>query len=403
MNIKESFARVGFSPEEKLALAARLERAAEQEENMTGKTTRSIRKISGGVVFGIAAAVVMTVGALAAALSPGLRTWFDLGTPGAPETLERGIYDLGLTQTYNGWTMSLGECVGDDSMVYIWMDLTAPEGRVLALPEGGYFNNSFGFHFTENHGCGADLVVLPDDDPADNKMSFLLKNDYWAEGFRGKTVDISVSPFVDCWWTGFGTEDAQYHEGSPMTDGIREHTWLFEDVTLDYPDQTIRLEPGAELSCLGGTTVLTKLEVSPLSVSFTLEGGSCTGFLDRLDRLYPKAPAPADEDGAPVHLTVVSPDPDILAELKKMEASLTVEVALRDGTTLTPATTSLRDQDRREGPEGEQIPFLRRSLRYDDVDVAEAGELDLPTRVLDPAQVACITVCGVDIPVNPAA
>ena len=33
MNIKESFERVGFTPEEKMALTARLKRAAEQEQD----------------------------------------------------------------------------------------------------------------------------------------------------------------------------------------------------------------------------------------------------------------------------------------------------------------------------------------------------------------------------------
>ena len=56
MNIKESFERVGFTPEEKMALTARLKRAAEQEENMTSQIKRKIKKISGGMIFGIAAA-----------------------------------------------------------------------------------------------------------------------------------------------------------------------------------------------------------------------------------------------------------------------------------------------------------------------------------------------------------
>ena len=63
MNIKESFERVGFTPEEKMDLTARLERAAEQEDNMTRATKQRIKKISGGMIFGIAAAVMMTAGA----------------------------------------------------------------------------------------------------------------------------------------------------------------------------------------------------------------------------------------------------------------------------------------------------------------------------------------------------
>ena len=140
MNIKESFERVGFTPEEKMALTARLKRAAEQEENMTSQIKRKIKKISGGMIFGIAAAVMMTAGALAAVISPGLHNWFDTATPGASEILEDGIYRLNRSETFNGWTVTLGECVGDDSSVYIWVDIAAPERTVLAPPENGYFH-----------------------------------------------------------------------------------------------------------------------------------------------------------------------------------------------------------------------------------------------------------------------
>ena len=84
MNIKESFEHVGFTPEEKMDLTARLERAAEGKETMTNATKRKLKNISGGMLFGVAAAAVMTVGTLAAVLNPGLRTWFDTTTPGAP-------------------------------------------------------------------------------------------------------------------------------------------------------------------------------------------------------------------------------------------------------------------------------------------------------------------------------
>ena len=99
MNIRDSFDRVGFTPEEKMDLTARLERAAELEENMTDATKRKIKRISGGMIFGVAAAAIMTVGALAAVISPGLRSWFDTTTPGASSALEDGIYRLDRSET----------------------------------------------------------------------------------------------------------------------------------------------------------------------------------------------------------------------------------------------------------------------------------------------------------------
>ena len=182
-----------------------------------------------------------------------------------------------------------------------------------------------------------------------------------------------------------------------MTDGIREHRWVFEDVTLDYPDQSIRLKPETEVPCLGGTAILTELEVSPLSVGFTLEGGSCAGYLDHLDRLYPKSfRVPESAGGGDARMGVISPDVQVLAAIEEMDASLTVEVTLRDGTKLTPVSVVHEQQGRREDT---QVPFLERSRRYDDAD--SENQWDLPTRVIDPAQVDHVTICGVEIPVSP--
>lgn len=196
MSIKERFESVGFTPEEKLDLTARLERAAEQEENMTSATKRKIKRISGGMVFGVAAAVMMTAGALAAVLNPGLRGWFDTQTPGGQETLEKSIYKLDRSQTYNGWTVSLKECVGDDSSVYILVEATAPEGTVLARPENGSITLIGGI---DTMGIGASSYVLEDEDPADNRISAMLDASVYStsEKLRGKTVTISIDPIVD--------------------------------------------------------------------------------------------------------------------------------------------------------------------------------------------------------------
>lgn len=392
MNIKESFERVGFTPEEKLDLTARLEQAA-KEEMMTNTTKRKIRKLSGGTLFGIAAAAVMTVGALAAVLNLGLRSWFDTTTPGAPETLESGVYHLDRSETYNGWTVTLDECVGDDSSVYIWVDITAPEGTVLAPPEDGYFEL---FYFTS--GSGTNMTQLPDEDPTDNKISALIQHksqNQYNGSLRGETVTIEIYPIIDCWWTDRMTEQAQLHKGSELTAAIRDHKWVFEDVTLDFPDQTLRLEPHVEVPWLDGATTVVGLEVSPLSVRVELEGGSCADYLAHANSdpfAYTGAePVVSEYDGG---LTLsVGNGSGWWEKLIEMEQAMTVEVALQDGTVLKPTTSIRQDEGYREGTE---VPYLAWSRRYDDALSAQT------TRVIDPAQVDHVTVCGVDIPVAPS-
>lgn len=394
MNIQESFARVGFTPEEKLDLTSRLEQAA-KEEIITNTTKRNIKKIGGGTVFGIAAAAVMTVGALAAVLNPSLRSWFDTTTPGAPEILESGIYRLDRSETYNGWTVSLDECVGDDSSVYIWVDITAPEGTVLVPPENGYFHLVY-----STSGGGTNMTPLPDEDPTDNQMSCLIQrnsHNQYNGSLRGETVTIQIDPIVDCWWTDRLTERAQLHEGSELTAAVRDHTWIFADVTLDFPDQTLRLKPNVEVPWLGGTTTVTGLEVSPLSVRVELEGGTCTDYLAHANS------DPFDQTDDTITIEqgglVLEASPtgnDWWEKLFEMEHAMTVEVVLQDGTALEPVTAIRQDEGYREGAGGLEIPWLAWVRRYDGASSAQT------TRVIDPAQVDHVTVCGVDIPATPA-
>ena len=392
MNIKERFENVGFTPEEKLELTARLERAAEQEENMTDATKRRIKRISGGMIFGIAAAVVMTAGALAAALNPGLRTWFDTTAPGAPEALEGAIYRIDRSQTYNGWTVTLAECAGDDSSAYIWADITAPEGTVLAPPENGWLGVS-GWVESTNAGSGSTLQPK-DNNPADNRISAVLK--VKAKELRGDTVRIAFSPIVDEWYTEDPeTGDGQWHKGSELTAAIRDHEWIFEDVKLDYPDQTIRLEPNVEVPWLDGAAMVTGLTISPLSTSVTLEGGSCASYVD-LDRTSSGA-----EDGEIVissgGLVItgsegVSSGDDWFHREREMEEELTIVLTLKDGTQVTPFNLMEVDSGHREVSEA---PYVSIGREYN-----EELWKNMTTRVLDPAQVDHVTICGVDIPLH---
>lgn len=393
MNIKERFEGVGFTPEEKLNLTARLERAAEQEENMTDAAKRKIKKISGGMVFGVAAAVVMTAGALAAVLSPGLRDWFDTQSPGAQETLEKGIYRLDRSETYNGWTVTLAECVGDDNGVYIWVDAAAPEGTVLAPRENGFITLSGG---ADTVGIATVSHRLEDPDPTDNRISALLEASA-VQGLRGRTVTISIDPIVEKWWEEDPETGGQYlAEGSGLTAAVRDHEWVFENVTLDYPDQTVRLEPNAEVPWLGGSTTVTRLEVSPLSTYVTLEGGSCGEYAACMDTdRVSEGGETVSSGGLTITFGGSDNGPDDKEREQEMIDSLTVELALRDGTRLAPQINNgVRERGYREGAEGPGTPYALFSGAY---------STGLSGRVLDPAQVDHVTVCGVDIPVRPAA
>lgn len=376
--LQKTFGQVGFTAQEKMDLAARLQQAAEQEEIMTDAAKRKVKKISRGMIIGIAAACLLTVGALAAALSPGLRSYFDAGTPGAQEILESGIHQLNRSETYNGWTVALTECVGDDNNAYIWVDITAPEGTVLETSESKGISGGFTLLAPESFDYLGMWIKVPDEDPLDNQISRLI---YLSTStpLRGETFSFSIGPLIDWWWVDYGTETAQQYQGSELTEAIRDHEWVFEDVVLDYPDQTIRLTPDMEVPYLDGTAALTKLEVSPLNVTVRLEGGSCSGQDISISE-------ETVVTGSDVTISVGTDSGSYEPESSQQPESPAVELHMKDGSVLVPNG----DSSFSHGSD-----YVERSVQY-----ADSGSD--PDRIIDPTQVDYVTVCGVDVPMPEA-
>lgn len=413
MNIKESFERVGFTPEEKMDLTARLERAAEQEDNMTRATKQRIKKISGGMIFGIAAAVMMTAGALAAVVSPGLHTWFNPASSGASQVVEDGIYRLDRSETYNGWTVTLEECMGDETSVYIWVDVTAPEGTRLTAPENGGFQARAWVDF-EGAAGGCSAQYLPDTEPADNRISFVIRSDQSGESPRGQTATVTLGPITDYWTDTVVTSESVndgWHEDSGVAAAIRDYQWVFEDVKLDFPDQTIRLMPNVEIPYLDGTVTITRLDISPLNMYVRLEGGSCDVYAEHMEQgktLVSDTPISGEtqDSGDKILIIITSPEDGTvtsqdepktgmdlwLQEKHRMSKALTVSLTMQDGTELELNGISGRP-GYAEGINGPKTPYVEQTTPYSRV-------YNSPVNALDPAQVDHVVVCGVDIPVK---
>ena len=244
-NLRHSFDSVHFSDEEKSRLTTRLRQAAEQGDNRKDSTKRTLRRTSRRLIVGVAVAAALTTGALAAAVGGGLLGYFEARTPEDQSALAEGIYQLNRSETYNGWTVELTDCIGDDSNVYLWVDVTAPEGTVLTPPEGGWISSSFHVELPEDVSAAmmTSLTALPDEDAGDNRISFCIMINAVSGDLRGKQVDITLEPITESWVTTGENGGRVFQEGGTLTEAIRDHSWVFEDVMLDYPDQTIRLEP----------------------------------------------------------------------------------------------------------------------------------------------------------------
>ena len=395
-DLRHSFDPVFFTQEEKEQLTARLRAAAEQEDNMKDSTKRTIRRTSHRLIIGVAVAAALTTGALAAAVNGGLLGYFEARTPEDQSALEEGIYQLDRSETYNGWTVELTDCIGDDSNVYLWVDVTAPKGTALTPPEGGWISSGFRAELPEDVSATmmTSLTALPDEDAGDNHISFCIMINAVSGDLRGKQVDITIEPITESWVTTGENGDLVFHEGGTLTQAIRDHEWVFEDVTLDYPDQTIRLTPNVEVPYLDGTATLTQVEISPLNTRVRIEGGSCYDHHGRLEKT-PVADASGTEeviegDGFTITVDDGSGEEAYWNGFSCWDA-LETTLVMKDGTTVEPSQngggSGCQDgvsNDVYQGP-----PYVERKFQY--------AESSTAPRVIDPQQVDYITVCGVRI------
>lgn len=392
-DLRHFFDPVLFTQEEKEQLTARLRQAAEQEDNMKDSTKRAIRHTSHRLIIGVAVAAALTTGALAAAVGGGLMGYFEARTPEDQSTLAEGIYQLNRSETYNGWTVELTDCVGDDTNVYLWVDVTAPEGTILAPLHDGWFYGHFSLEFPAGVSgtVGSGIEPIPDQNPQDNRISFCLDLGVHDGTLRGQSIDVTLDTLVDRWWSDPLTDQAELHEWD-MMGAIKDHVWVFEDVVLDYPDQAVRLTPDLEIPYMDGTATLTNIEITPLTATVRIEGGSC---YDHHGRAAAEAAAPSDElvidAGSAGSITLTEEDVSTWFECWD---ALETTLVMKDGTTVETPNTGLGGSSCQDGVSSDTytgIPYVEKRFQY-----AENSNLIAP-RVIDPAQVDYILVCGVRI------
>lgn len=393
MNIQERFAKTGFTPEEKEKLTIRLQQAAEQREQAAGRTAQKRRHVSGRILLGIAAAAVMTAGALAAAFHPSLRDWFDLTAPGAQETLENSIYRLDRSQTQNGWTVTLAECAGDSKLTSIWVDVTAPEEVSLELPEGRFFR--MGLQIQQDPLAHTDLAygLTPMGIDAEGHTLSFKCDISSSVSLLGRSFDFKLGPLEEA-----GPAFQDLHPDSAAVLAVRDRVWTFKGVTLDFPDQSVLLRPGVELPYMEGTALLTELEITPITVRVRLEGGVCEHFTEEMldeDQTSSQNVTLQTPEGSVTLFGGLGSDADVQLAAEQLEAwkqALAVSLSLPDGTVL-PAVTGLPTGFFYGRDEVSGTAYIDSTLLYSDF-------YSSFIRVLDPGQLHHATVCGVDIPLQ---
>lgn len=377
--IKESFEEIRFTQEEQAELAQRLCRAAEQEGTMTEGTKRKVRKVSRGVVIGIAAALILTVGALAAAMNGTWGGLFSFQSLEEQELLEKLTYEIGQTKTVDGWEVILSRCAGDDRMLYIWVEMRAPKDFVYEPPEE-YLDLYTEWDLETESGEGI-YGSRTSKFTWDEQTRTITYCSGWPthNSVVGETADIILKPLR---WDGWNWETEEWVK-CPLWEG----NVVFEDVELNYPNETICLTPEIEIPYLDGTTTLTQLEISPFRAFARVEGGSC----------YQHHWVEATQADIQAGKTIRDGLRSAYGEMDCWGA-LEVEIHMKDGTVIVPRTAVLsKCQDGFQTEDGSYAGecYVERRMEYEPIPI-----YGMPDRVIDPSQVDYVTVCGVDIPVN---
>ena len=135
----------------------------------------------------------MTAATVAAVGDPSLRGIISGDSAGYDQS--SGI--IGRSIEDGGWTVSITDCVGDESYCYIGVEVEAPEGTVL---DGDYYLMNAEFDSDMLHkgnGGGRDSLLrpLPDDDPTDNKVRMVYTWSELGAGLSGARVRLRLTNF----------------------------------------------------------------------------------------------------------------------------------------------------------------------------------------------------------------
>lgn len=165
---------------------------------------------------------------------------------------------LGLSQTLPGGTVTLEGVLGDDYCIYVPFTVEAPEGQVLDGTLDYGFDNCT-LYSDASDGMVQHMEMLPDDDPTDNKLRFVMMASS-SKPLRGEMAEATV-------WNLFSypTEPGRLHDEDAVVPGRFEFSFR-----LDYEDRSV-------LVCDRNTDVglgwpLARLKLSPVSVYLELDG-----------------------------------------------------------------------------------------------------------------------------------
>ncbi len=263
----DAMEHVPFDPQLEQRVLARL--AAGPSAGQTARPRRAMRTTV--LLAAALCLLVLSVGAAVGAAVVGLPVIRDYFGGGGGYEQSAALLDRSVTR--DGWSLTLTDCVGDDRYLYLGLTLTTPEGTVL--DEESYRFDDYDISFPDDKGLLASwgLGHLPDQDPTDNRLDFMLRARADSGSFNGQAMKLAVRTLQ---------HPGQWNEAKQKWDYVTDcaQTWDFGRMTVSYPDSTIRLTPDLPVTTLDVEATITRVEVSPLSVYVRIEGDALKGHHD---------------------------------------------------------------------------------------------------------------------------
>lgn len=252
-----------LSPEEEARILARTLEKAGLAPREKGEE-RPMKKTRFGLMLLAAALCVGTVAASALGyftMNRDLARHLHAGEEEEALVSQAG-QDLGMSAAAGGWTITASQVLGDRTQMRVLLDVTAPEGTVLE--EGNYrlelpmLDPSVTFTIDN----------VEDEDPADNKISFVLAT-IKARDYRGQKVKLHIGGVSR--YRKYTIEEL--NAGASPLDVDKLVTGDFDlAFDVDYRDPSVTYRPGAEVETSYGRVKVEEVVLSPLSIYVKLSG-----------------------------------------------------------------------------------------------------------------------------------
>ncbi len=345
--------------EKKRILAQTLQKAGlkgeetmREEELKIGTDERRRKKSSKHRIVAVAVAAVLVVGSVGVFAATGLSdrlAAFLNPTEDQKKILAEGSTLIDQKMESNGTTLWVKETVGDKNSVYVLFDLIAPEGTVLDQEDYSFDQFLFGSTEPGAFGMGYSIEQLADDNPGDNKLTFVISGDS-GNGLAGREMSLTLKDLRT-----YSIEKGDY---VPVLSG----KWT-TDFKLDYKDISKSTKVDATVNAYGDTAKVEEVSASPLSLTVAMNGKGIAAY----DENPPQPPQGTEEHPASEE------------EMQKYFDTYSVNIGLKlkDGTAIDSANQT-----------GSQIEGSKMII---------TSTFD---KLIAPEDLAAVIVNGVEIPVR---